>query len=266
MIWLEPKGKHLPIPTVANQQTEKLAELGAQLWTSRLEQGLSLEEMVILTRIPRRLLQAIEEGDLDELPEPVYTQGLIRQFASALGYNGAEFSRTFPIGLNRVTLTPGWRKGPFGQLRPYHLYLLYVFLIFGSVSSLSQLLNTTAWQANNSQSKQLQTNNNQGKQKTQIKKINTTKQISQTPLDTQPVQIGLTLKERSWIRVVADGKIQYEGELPEGTHRIWKAQEQLTIKAGNAGGVLVSVKGQQAKQMGQPGTVKEMTVAANTRS
>lgn len=262
MIWLEPKDKHLPIPTVENQQAEKLAELGAQLWTSRLEQGLSLDEMVILTRIPKRLLQAIEEGNLDELPEPVYTQGLIRQFASALGYNGAEFSSTFPIGLNRVTLTPGWKKGSFGQLRPLHLYLLYVFLIFCSVSGLSQLLNTTAWQANNSQGKQLQTNNNQGKQKTQIK-INTTKPISPPPLDTQQVQIGLTLKERSWIRVVADGKIQYEGELPQGTHRIWKAQEQLTVKAGNAGGVLVSVKGQQAKQMGQPGTVKEMTVAAN---
>ncbi|MBD2772828.1 helix-turn-helix domain-containing protein [Iningainema tapete] len=264
MIWPETKGKHLPIPSVANQQTEKLAEMGAQLWTSRLEQGLSLDEMVILTRIPRRLLQAIEEGDLEALPEPVYTQGLIRQFADALGYNGAEFSRSFPIGLNRVTLTPAWKKGPFGQLRPYHLYLLYVFLIFCSVSSLSQLLNTTSWQANSSPSKQLQTNN-QGKQKTQIK-INTPKPNSSSPLDAQPVQIGLTLKERSWIRVVADGKIQYEGELPEGTHRIWKAHEQLTIRAGNAGGVLVSVKGQQAKQMGQPGTVKEMTIAANTRS
>ncbi len=70
--------------------------MGAQLWASRQEKGLSLEEMVALTKIPRRLLQAIEEGNLDDLPEPIYTQGLIRQFADAMGFNGAEFASTFP--------------------------------------------------------------------------------------------------------------------------------------------------------------------------
>jgi hypothetical protein len=78
------------------------------------------------------------------------------------------------------------------------------------------------------------------------------------------VQIGVTLKEKSWIRVVADGKVQYEGELPQGSQRTWIAQGELTVKAGNAGGVLVSVNKQQAKQLGEPGKVKQVTIAANT--
>ncbi|PLZ99348.1 helix-turn-helix domain-containing protein, partial [Fischerella thermalis CCMEE 5328] len=81
----------------------------------------------------------------------------------------------------------------------------------------------------------------------------------------QQVQIGLTLTEKSWIQVLVDGKVEYEGELPEGTHKTWKAQEQLTVRTNNAGGVLVSINKEKAKQLGEPGKQKEVTIAANTR-
>lgn len=268
MIWRNRKDKHEPTPSLEQQQAEKLVEMGVQLRTSRREQGFSLEEMVVLTKIPRRLLQAIEEGNLAELPEPIYIQGLLRQFADALGFNGGEFSRSFPIGLNRVSLKPGWKSSPVGQLRPLHLYLLYILLIICSINGLSQLLNTANWQSNNSrlqlgqketllQSKAIQ----KPSQNLQLDKY-----ILSSASAASQVEIGVTLKEKSWIRVVADGKIKYEGELPKGTHQIWKAQEQLTVKAGNAGGVLVSVNKEEAKQMGEPGTIKEVTIAANTKS
>ncbi|MGH8001614.1 MAG: helix-turn-helix domain-containing protein, partial [Brasilonema sp.] len=77
MTWLRKKNKHESIPSFEQQRAEVIAEMGAQLRTLRLEQGLSLEQVVMLTRISRRLLQAIEQGNLTELPEPVYTQGLI---------------------------------------------------------------------------------------------------------------------------------------------------------------------------------------------
>jgi cytoskeletal protein RodZ len=78
----------------------------------------------------------------------------------------------------------------------------------------------------------------------------------------QTVQVGVTLKASSWIRVVADGKTQFEGTLPEGTHRVWKAQEQLTVKTTNAGGVLMSVNQQAAKEMGELGEEEEIKIAA----
>ena len=77
------------------------------------------------------------------------------------------------------------------------------------------------------------------------------------------VQVGVTLKESSWIRVIADGKTTFEGTLEEGSKRTWKAQKELTVKAGNAGGVLVSVNQQEAKKMGKPGSVEQLRVALN---
>ncbi|MBD0261477.1 MAG: helix-turn-helix domain-containing protein [Tolypothrix sp. Co-bin9] len=256
MKWQKSKNDDQPVISVEQLRAEKLAELGGQLWVKRQEQGLSLDEMVALTMIPRRLLQGIEEGNLGDLPEPIYIRGLIRQFADALGLDGAEFAKSFPVGSNRVNLTPGWKPTPFGQvLRPFHLYVLYIGLIVCSVNGLSQLLNNAAIQANNSERTE----------KAQIQPKQTQPElqpVSNIITNGQAVQIGVTLKEKSWIRVVADGKTQFEGELPQGTQRTWKAQDQLTVKAGNAGAVLVSVNKEQAKPMGDVGKVKEVIVAA----
>lgn len=268
MKWLRRKDKFEPTPSVEEKRAEKLAEMGAQLWSTRLEKGLSLEEMVLLTKIPRRLLQAIEEANLEDLPEPIYVQGLIRQFADALGFNGAEFSRSFPLGSNRVSLKPAWKTPAAGQLRPVHLYVLYIGLIIYSVSSLSQFLNNAALQANNPQGQQKPQLKSEIQQKIQNTELSDVKAVSDTlsSSNTQQVQIGVTLKEKSWIRVIADGKTAFEGELPQGTQRTWKAQSELTVKAGNAGVVMVSVNEEAATQMGAPGKIKEVKIAAKPRT
>ncbi|MBF1990418.1 helix-turn-helix domain-containing protein [Fischerella thermalis] len=263
MNWLsrKNKNKHELTTSLDQQRREKLAAMGAQLRSSRQEKGLSLDEMVVLTRIPRRLLQAIEEGNLAELPEPVYIQGLIRRFADALGSNGAEFASSFPIGTHRVSLKSSWKRAPIGELRPLHLYILYIFMILFSVGGLSQLLNANALQA--TKNNQNQPNQNQ-ETVIQSQKFQPVSDINKS-VNPQQVQIGLTLTEKSWIQVLVDGKVEYEGELPEGTHKTWKAQEQLTVRTNNAGGVLVSINKEKAKQLGEPGKQKEVTIAANTR-
>ncbi|MDZ7969806.1 MAG: helix-turn-helix domain-containing protein [Nostoc sp. DedSLP03] len=269
MKWLRKKNKHQPSLSLEEQRAEKLAELGAQLWALRQEQGLSLEQVVALTRIPRRLLQAIEEGNLNDLPEPVYIQGLIRQFADALGLNGVEFSGTFPVSSAQVSPLSRGNTSPLAQLRPIHLYFLYIFLIVCSVNGLSQLLNNALLQASNSPNQQYPKQKSvvkpelaQLKESTQVQPVSDTLSGVQKR---QVVQVGVTLKASSWIRVVADGKTEFEGILPEGTHRVWKAQEQLTVKTDNAGGVLVSVNQEKAKEMGEPGKEEEVRIAAKPK-
>lgn len=263
MKWLNRKDNQPPTLSVEQQQAEKLAEIGAQLWAARQEQGLSLEEVVILTRIPKRLLQAIEEGNLEELPEPVYLQGLIRQFADALGFNGAILASTFPIFYQQVNNPkPAWTNKPINQLRPLHLYLLYIFVIICSVSGLSQLLKDSALQASTTPTQPTAAKQTKSPQLPEVKPYSNT--LMSTKAGT-PVQIGVTLKASSWIRVVADGKTEFEGTLPQGTQRTWKAQEQLTVKTDNAGGVLMSVNQQQPKEMGELGKPEEVEIAAKPR-
>ena len=250
------KGKVNPTTSLEEQRTDKLAQMGAQLSATREQHGFSLEEMVMQTRIPRRLLKGIEEANFDDLPEPVYIQGLIRQYADALGYNGAEFASTFPVGTSRVSLKPVWKNPSFAQLRPVHLYLLYVFLILGSVSGLSNWLGNATTIANHTRTIQ-EPDTLAGDRKPNVSKAKLVSQIK------KEVQVGVTLKEKSWIQVIADGRTTFEGTLEQGTKRTWTAQKELTVKAGNAGGVLVSVNQQQAKKMGKSGQVQQLRVALN---
>jgi cytoskeletal protein RodZ len=266
MKWFKRKNNEQPTPSLEEQRAEKLREMGAQLWAARQERGLSLDDMVVITKISRRLLQGIEEGNLVDLPEPVYIQGLIRQFADALGFNGAEFAKAFPVASAPVvsaSAAPPINRS-LGLLRPIHLYLLYIFVIVCSVSSLSQVLNRAAISANDSESNPqpatvLQPAPVPEKQPTEVQPVSDTVGSNQ---ENQSVQIGVTLKEASWIRVIADGKTQFEGILPEGSHRVWKAQDQLTVKTDNAGSVMMSVNQQAAKQMGEPGKAEEVKIAA----
>jgi len=262
MKWLKRKQDDQPKLSLEQQRAEKLAELGAQLWASRQEKSLSLEEMVAMTKIPRRLLKAIEEGNLNDLPEPIYIQGLIRQFADALGFNGVEFSSQFPIASSQKKLQPVGEFKSIGLLRPFHLYLLYIFVIICSISSLSQLLNNTALKANNETTPSIDQETVVDAPQKPIKTESVSDITKDQDKNNQSVQVGVTLKASSWIRVVADGKTQFEGILPEGTHRVWKAQEQLTVKTNNAGGVLMSVNQQAAKEMGQLGEEEEIKIAA----
>lgn len=255
-----------------HEQIEKLEELGARLRQYRTQQSIPLEDVAAQTRIQARLLNAIEEGRIDELPEPVYIQGFIKRFAEALGLNGTEFARAFPTGAGIQFIRPSWRHLPAAQLRPIHLYIIYIALVLGAVNGLSYLVSRSAVQVirvadYQKQAQPLPAPRNSGNQNPQQPLQPTTlAEVTQVSKDGKPVQVGVTLKAQSWIRVVADGKTEFEGVLPEGTQRKWVANQQLTVRAGNAGGVLVEFNDQKAKQMGAPGEVQELTFAANPNS
>lgn len=266
MNWLR-KNRRESILLVEQQRAEKLAELGTQLRLKRQEQGLSLAKVAAKTLIQRRILQAIEEAQLDELPEPIYIQSFIKRYADTLGLNGEDLSSSFPISSNRLSIKPVWKSLSAAQLRPIHLYLLYIFVIICAVNGLSQMLSRAELQTSNSyQKSDVKVNSKPTQPLPQPEKLQS---VSINPnagsKNSKEVRIEVTLKAQSWIRVVADGKTQFEGLLPEGSQRTWVAQEQLTVRAGNAGGVLVTFNQEKAKQLGSPGEVQEVTFAASSQ-
>lgn len=78
-------------------QLEQLQAIGAYLYEVRLAQSRTLEEIAAKTYIPLRLLKALEAGQDQALPEPVFVQGFIRRYADALGLDGLEIAQAFPL-------------------------------------------------------------------------------------------------------------------------------------------------------------------------
>lgn len=254
------------------ERAEKLAEIGAQLRQFREQHSICLEKVALVTMIRRNLLQAIEEGQLDQLPEPVYTQGLIKRYAEAMGLDGARFANFFPIEpAPRSATKLSWQDWP--QLRPMHLYLFYIFLIICSVNGLSQLMSGSLTAKNGlgteELAKQEQERSRLVARKNQQVDGYTTLEAARVgeSLDNKsgnkPVMVNVTFNAESWVQIEVDGKTEFEGTLPSGTVRTWQAQEKLVFIAGNAGGVLIAVNNGQAEQLGAPGVVKEVTFKAD---
>jgi cytoskeletal protein RodZ len=237
------------------ERNERLAQLGAQLREVRQQYGLTLEQVAAQTLIQPRLLQSLEEGDLNGLPEPVYIRGLLRRVADNLGLDGNEFAQAFPIPSASLPVVGVKTTVPTGGLRPIHLYLLYLGVVSAAIAGLSLLFRGG--------SNSVVTTNSPQPTATASPTLRPNRPSpAPTPTPISGVQAAVTLKQNSWLTVEIDGKPIFEGELPSGTQKTWKAKQQLYLRAGNAGGVMVSLNGAPAKPLGLAGQVEEVTYKA----
>lgn len=72
-----------------------MQELGDLLREARIEKGLTLEEVENLTKIRKRYLEAIEEGDYKVLPGPFYVRAFVKSYAETVGLNADQVLRIY---------------------------------------------------------------------------------------------------------------------------------------------------------------------------
>jgi len=87
----------------------------------------------------------------------------------------------------------------------------------------------------------------------------TTSTMLPNPVNPKNVTVNLALQGTSWLEVKADGETAFAGILHKGEQKTWTAKKDVTIRAGNAAAVLVSVNQQQPEVLGDDGEVKEVT-------
>jgi cytoskeleton protein RodZ len=129
--------------TAAEQRLESIRHIGQQLRQARESRGMSLEQLVSYTLIPLHKIEAIENGNLDLLPEDVFVRGFIRIMGNALGLNGTALAASLPASDAVKSVLPSWYQSKNTNskieldLRPMHLYLGYATLVAGAVGGLS---------------------------------------------------------------------------------------------------------------------------------
>jgi cytoskeleton protein RodZ len=295
------------VVTLDSEQLEQLRVIGTFLSEVREEEGRTLEEIATKTYIPLRLLKAIESAQDQVLPEPVFVQGFIRRYGDALGLDGNELAKRFPVKSASVTsaftahqearaglpdgeplhapLTPVWQPAELPQSRPPYLLIggaalvALAGLVFGvilpnlkpsaptaqvpeapaavqsaiappvePVETASSIAPSTAPEASPVAA--------------------SPKPASPKPVASaskNPVAIDIKLTDESWVEVVVDGVVKYEGTLEKGTNRSWSGKESVRISSGNAGAVLVAFNKGTAKPMGSLGAVEEKTYTPKTK-
>ncbi len=69
-----------------------LRELGALLKAERERRGISVRDVMDATKISRRNVNALEEGNVSALPHPVYLKGYIKNYAKLVGLDAEALS------------------------------------------------------------------------------------------------------------------------------------------------------------------------------
>ena len=72
-----------------------MTELGTRLKEARLSKGYSLDDLQEITKIQKRYLMAIEEGNYSMMPGSFYVRAFIKQYAEAVGLNADEILETY---------------------------------------------------------------------------------------------------------------------------------------------------------------------------
>lgn len=72
-----------------------LAELGTRLKEARLSKGYSLDDLQEITKIQKRYLVAIEDGNFSIMPGTFYVRAFIKQYAEAVGLNPDQLFEEF---------------------------------------------------------------------------------------------------------------------------------------------------------------------------
>jgi cytoskeletal protein RodZ len=263
-----------PVTEIINYdeiRQKQLKQIGAIITEKRLELEFDREVISNHLHIPIHILKAIESGDLANLPEPVFTKQIIIKYGNYLKLNGEELMNNFPLELmpkikTKKYIFKGLKFNFRLNIKPQHLYLFYFLLLFFSIKNLSIILESSFFTQTKIPQKQVIETKINPPVNTNPEAISIVEKKEEKPPTPSELTVKITLKDDCWMKVYVDGKPTFEGILTKGAQKQWVAKQKVTIRAGNAGGLMVSVNGEKPQEFGKAGQVQENTFELPTRS
>ena len=271
---------------LTTEQQEQLSSLGLYLQSVRKEQGRAVDDVATQIFIRPALLQALEAGNGDELPEPVFIQGFIRRYGDALGLDGQEISGQFeatPVSVlpDPAAAAQGGMDGVVSKRAQNELKVVAPaeprrssqgtaysgagLFVGGLVLLAIAGGGLWAWLGQGGDRPSLNlARPDDATESVEPEADAAADEAEPTPTSIEsepvaPVTVTVSLTGDSWLQVTADGEEVYEGILRSGSEETWTAESELVISSGNAGAVQLSYNGTDQVPMGEPGTVEERT-------
>ena len=263
-------------PTNNQESNSGLLFVGQQLSERRLAQGLSREQLADRMHLGIEQLAALESGDRDKLPEPVFIKAMVRRLSNHLELDAdALVASLGSLSDGAVFNERGsQQKGPISPpLQPPsrpEKGAIWLWLVLIGATALGAL----AWVQRAALLELIQQPQSNSARATATAKTTTTSNesistASTTPSDTAPdtaPEVALVLpstseveltnsgpitiksKEPSWIALRREGTIEFEGIL-EG-ERIITNPDEIEIYAGRPDLLTVSISNGEPKVLG----------------
>ena len=264
-----------PVPLTPTP-SDILEQIGTELRQLREQRKMSIEEISAQTQIQPRLVQAIEEGHLEMLPESVYVKGMVKRYGNSVGIDGVAMSQQVPnwdrheVDFTQPTVrqnntgfsTPQTPQTGFSkpQVKPLHVYLGYTLAIIGAGAGISHLLNNTL-----RPKPPIVSGTNQLPKNSAI--VPATLPVVAPKIAPLPnVNVGIEVKSPAWAQIGIDGTTRFTGSLKVGTQLNLVATKQVTINTDNAGGLMFSQDKQPPQPLGKLGQKQHLTIKVGKAS
>jgi len=224
---------------------------GERLKRERELREVSIEELTKSTRISTRFLQALENEDWDRLPGGVFGHGFVRTIARYLGLDEesliAEYdlarAETLPQPSSkpeeRIPTPPKW----IPVLAVFALLLLVIGLFFaGRYGWRRYVAHRAATHSGAPASAPKQSDTNAASSNS-----------SGDPVSDAALHLSISTSAATRVRVLADGQLVLDAEVPAGETRRFSANEQFEVTAADSSAVLLEMNGKAMPPVGAPG-------------
>lgn len=230
--------------------------LGATFSSARRKLGRSLSEAEAATRIRTKMLEALERGDWDMLPNAAYVRGYIISYAKFLELDPAPLLQKYSEETGHLTnrdrmrlpeqVVPArdrahhvpWRAAAAvaGVTALIALAIWGIGRFVGEPDKLPPVPNTPETTASASASGTV----------TPAIEPTSSVESTETPSAGQPFRLKVDVSNdgASWLRVTVDGLKAYEGTLAGGQSKEWDVQEEAVVRVGKPSSVTVYRNGE----------------------
>jgi len=257
--------------------------IGQHLERARTALGLSTSQVAERLRIRAMFVDALEREEWAIIGEFVYVRGFLKNYAKLVGLDPAplvaqltaeyapEAAAPRPAleslagaGMSTVrvadeTATRRWFPWVLGSLTAIAAVLVVMVGI-----SLWQTRSVSPASDGAVQGTQLVPAQPSSTQLTQQPATALTDTSDDGQMQNEGVNLRLQLTQPSWLSVVVDGKRVVYETLPAGTVREFHGVREITLRAGNAGGVVAKIDGKDLGALGQAGQVQDRVFAVKT--
>ncbi len=236
-----------------------MEEILKELKVLREEKGVPLEEISRATRIPLDKLRALEEGNLEELPAPVFIVGYVEKYLRVLGVDPSEYVGRIKEALERegVSILPRHLQEVVPERRfPKALLLLAVLVVLAVVLYLATREKTRTTVMRIVRVKKIGIS--PPKTETQKRKLsnetsNRTEKETGVVKEKVPENATLETLGSCWVRFIdGDGRLR-EFLLKKGDRISIKIP--AIVRAGNAQALVVYIGNNTYRDLGRSGEV-----------
>lgn len=287
-----------PLPRQEGEESissdEIFAEIGRQLRARREMLSLTHEEIERHTRVRAALLKALEQGQIENLPSPVQTRGILANYAAFIDLDVDTVLLRFADGIQarHREKRPHWpprTRAPMtvhSNLPPLRAFIASD-LLFGGGAAIMLIL-FAVWGINRVMAVRSSTPARATaasisdvlagaavptvpSEITLIPAVDTplvpttaaTQEAQPTPIDPSiTVQVKLTATERTYMRILVDDRPTFEGRAEPGKDYYYQAARQIEVVVGNAAALTVTHNGRDLGRMGHFGEVVDQLFTA----